>query len=894
MNSDIIESLKVPHSSAATPTPNPNNNLQFSVCDFIDHYITSDNIIDDVNYINNTLISYQSYLTTQTQQLQQQQQIQQPNASIDTIQQYIEQLNQLYSKQHELLLQIDQCNNNTEYNNMVELMIKADHELSGVRNIEYYIKLVLYSDTLCNGILQTIQLCTGSNSIRIDDQCKLQAACEQYIEVLIILQHIQQYPQLELTIQLQQRCTYICHTIKPMVLDVYNGTLISINYPQQANQKLLIHTKAITPLVVWTTILLRIQDLLRITQLIQFSGTNELWVIDRMLQLITRRFIYHFDSDQRSTNRLDKPEWMLTYIQSAVVDHIGLLYDVIQPLVDEYYTSHKINTVGLFYQTLIHLVNNKLTRNIRLVMKQPNQLRHTIDQIILYQGKLQQIYYGDTRLIDVLTSNDVLPIWLSIDQRYTYNRLNLLKRITHPWLPISNSGNTLNNNLYDDLDNDSNNTIDRSTTLATHTAHEFDVLLDQMIDRFKYISKLSQRLLFINEIIYPLLNDYSIYLTDSCNNLQNDIEPIISTINADTEKLHSVWQQISGCVNTVQYTYNLLSNISEQTDFIELSYYYNHQYSLGDDATSNTVAQQLNKNFDDIDDDKSIFDTQLDLLNALQKSSIDNIVNAVSTTFQQSARAWRKLNRWIVHNNDINVPTINNDSSTVQLSAVFIQPLSQLDKQLRYTHQYMSDHLFDQFILSLTSNIATWIYMRVIMTKYYNRQRVIQLQCDINSLYNVFNRYTKSYIIQRQFISVNESLTVLSLSSAQRIELDNALDNDELMDDVQQYNVYKLDVYEVRDLLARRHDQLNDATQQIDIHNESNTNSDSELVHHTDNVPNNAEISDGIKSDNTINSNAPSSIQHKNNIDSAGLTNDISSPHINSDHSKQNYDWSRQ
>lgn len=106
---------------------------------------------------------------------------------------------------------------------------------------------------------------------------------------------------------------------------------------------------------------------------------DRLWAVDALLDAVLVRFRYHFERPASATNRLAKPEWMLSHMLAQVRGHALFLAAVVSPaLVDATTTQpngssmaavvHCTDAQVLLLQALVYAAQRKLRTDLpRLV-----------------------------------------------------------------------------------------------------------------------------------------------------------------------------------------------------------------------------------------------------------------------------------------------------------------------------------------------------------------------------------------------------------------------------------------------------------------------------------------------------------------------------------------------
>lgn len=236
-----------------------------------------------------------------------------------------------------------------------------------------------------------------------------------------------------------------------------------------------------------------------------------------LLDPLLLRFYYHFDSD-RSTNRLDKPEWFLSHMLSLLRSHSSL-FDPEQGAVALLCSSEKhgtsVDTTMELLHGLLRPLRHKIESSIDLLLQHPVLLSHTIMQVLRFDEDLRDLYppaarqiskSGDStvRLANSLLSKEaVFEAWVQGERQFTSERLEDQLSSGTAWLVGDET---------DDDQGDSNSTwaalnqssTDPSTTDAdspsmktTRSARSVVDLIDGLTARYSPLSSASQQLPFL-------------------------------------------------------------------------------------------------------------------------------------------------------------------------------------------------------------------------------------------------------------------------------------------------------------------------------------------------------------------------------------------------------------
>ncbi|KAG0142057.1 hypothetical protein CROQUDRAFT_662996 [Cronartium quercuum f. sp. fusiforme G11] len=148
---------------------------------------------------------------------------------------------------------------------------------------------------------------------------------------------------------------------------------------------------------------------------------NGLLVIKALIKPIELRFRYHFDSN-RSTNRLDKPEWYFDHIIQRLSDHQEFVRKDIQKLLNlNNYKS--INAMEEFSKGLLEMVEKKLKQTIPEILNLKPILAHTIQKSLDFDQSIRDLgFLNDNKwlgTVEVILGNQSwFNCWFEAELKY--------------------------------------------------------------------------------------------------------------------------------------------------------------------------------------------------------------------------------------------------------------------------------------------------------------------------------------------------------------------------------------------------------------------------------------------------------------------------------------------
>jgi hypothetical protein len=337
---------------------------------------------------------------------------------------------------------------------------------------------------------------------------------------------------------------------------------------------------------------------------------TRLWVLTLLLQPLYKRFHFHFDStpptigeevlpsggedgsggaggkaaigaDASSatssaaasssssssggvlTNRLDKPDWILTFLERSFSDHRDFLERLVQPIVNAcgwregYETgARSMDHTGSaflsgghydvcleFLERLLSFYHAKLSRpsTLHALVSSPPLLRLTLNELMAFEHRIAALYdypiYSSRRLSLVsvfLLHPDAFQAVVKQEKEMVNRGFDRIRRMKRPWERVltaaaggtrGGAGGEDGGDGEDDLDGPSTSSsilsfddpssmltssdasflhTSSATTSATHGAHAFLTLVDRLTGRYRSFKYLHTRLHCLKEVQFKL------------------------------------------------------------------------------------------------------------------------------------------------------------------------------------------------------------------------------------------------------------------------------------------------------------------------------------------------------------------------------------------------------
>ncbi|KAL0490207.1 RAD50-interacting protein Rint [Acrasis kona] len=159
----------------------------------------------------------------------------------------------------------------------------------------------------------------------------------------------------------------------------------------------------------------------------QKSEKQDIWFINELVEPFLYRFKYHFYGDKK-TNKIEKPEWVLSFVQKLISEYGFFIQSSITPIVQQVMNTYNvtfINPSASFTNQLIDQVVKKMSKSIKLVKncnddQQKTLFIHIINELVAFERNNHKV---DQSIHSVLSkhiiTDDVLSSWIQQDKQST-------------------------------------------------------------------------------------------------------------------------------------------------------------------------------------------------------------------------------------------------------------------------------------------------------------------------------------------------------------------------------------------------------------------------------------------------------------------------------------------
>ncbi|SPO23851.1 uncharacterized protein UTRI_03618_B [Ustilago trichophora] len=266
-----------------------------------------------------------------------------------------------------------------------------------------------------------------------------------------------------------------------------------------------------------------------------------------LIEPMLLRFRYHFDGD-RSTNRLDKPEWYMSHIASLIrtqaplfvpakhgvpgsggaVVRLNRAYaNAPSPSSSSRKFYRHIDTYAELLHGLLTPLRRKLASTMPSLLDHPSLLAHTVFQALTFDADLAETFPPSLTVIggagtrkisdDVLDNSNWFDRWLDGEKDFALRRFEEIMNSPDAWA-IGSSDSLADDDeqiFYSSLSDNPPSAEEEGGQRTTKSARSTIEILDSVSERYRPLPSLSQRLSFLAIVQLPILRSYAQRLTRS-------------------------------------------------------------------------------------------------------------------------------------------------------------------------------------------------------------------------------------------------------------------------------------------------------------------------------------------------------------------------------------------
>jgi len=581
--------------------------------------------------------------------------------------------------------------------------------------------------------------------------------------------------------------------------------------------------------------------------------------VKMLLAPILMRFKYHFEGD-RSTNRLDKPEWYFSFALAAIEDHSEFVDTILQPQVTRlarlYPALRKIDVLMQLMRGIVDRLVAKMERELPLLTGKPEVFQHTVDEALLFENKLRGALGYESTLpacVTCLMRADLFEAWIETDQRYVKKRLKgILSETQTPWAPLVAPSSTvrdekkearvLRNSMDSELDllvsGSSNTTGNADSNLfdmdlfvddasfPTVSSDAVVMLQSDISERYALLPKLLNRLACLESVQLRVLNDYLKAIEAKFRDYAFVISQGVKTIF----KAPSVWRDYCGLLSSLQHVETVLRDWSDSDMYLQLQFFKKKREEAGagqggaGDGESEydewTPSDAVNHP-DFVHVSGSLFDQVIQDFASLRLTVLTRLVNVLEKTFFNETASYRRSGhlgggdmlsggqagrvRDNAQHHDSGDEEDGDEhvvDDNVEVSRDIAKALTTLREELGILSESLSAPQFREVWKTLAAQLSLSLFKEVVMHRYFSAAGCKQFLHDTDMLFTLFRKYTE--VPQNFFKHLKEARIVIQMDDETRRALQNTVEHDttaRARQAIAQHGIRKFSVRQVKELL---------------------------------------------------------------------------------------------
>ncbi|XP_005176930.1 RINT1-like protein isoform X2 [Musca domestica] len=225
-----------------------------------------------------------------------------------------------------------------------------------------------------------------------------------------------------------------------------------------------------------------------------------------------QRFMYHF-TGVKQTNRLDKPEWFYTQILNWGKEthlFVGKTFQTSAVKAGKLDFNIRLE----FMRGLVQLTIEKLIADIEEISRDENLFAHLLDETLAFEAELRENFGYPASFpsaICVITQPVYLLKWISLEERFCSEKMDMILQAENPWLLIDP-------NIYDD------------DLKIPKCADQFIRLLEAIKDRYYSLIQPGHQLQFLS-LQLELIDNFRRRLVQLHSSGMVESIPILNAIN---------------------------------------------------------------------------------------------------------------------------------------------------------------------------------------------------------------------------------------------------------------------------------------------------------------------------------------------------------------------------
>lgn len=469
------------------------------------------------------------------------------------------------------------------------------------------------------------------------------------------------------------------------------------------------------------------------------SYPNTWWALDCLLEPVTTRFHYHFDTPNKDTNKLSKPEWALSFIENFLEDNLPLLNIIVEE------RFKKVDRIGTYevITALLVPVRNKMNKvvqviNTNLKSEYDNKVRekygvllsHLIFELSTFDQRLRNKYkYNPYATVsttpamekwtgitgDILLDerNRAFESWLEFEKTLAVKRFNLEIMNANDWNKI-------------DFDYQPNKAGDKDRNISTRflrptfSAYGLVKLVENLNSHVQTLSIVKFQLKYVSSIQLHLLDLYLDELAQehkifTDKNTKSVLTMIPGGIDTDTKstnkreaELLASLEKLSEIYCSTKFVADWIEKWNEDIVFVQLWKMY----------------QSFTTSLQDLDMDDGLFSSISVKFDKLLDKTLNSYLGILRVEIKQLLKSYVNTSQWTLPSQSADVLPSQNLASLINTLPTYLGVIEKSVSKIDY---------FAVSNMAVTV-ISDLLYEYVITNNKFSRAGISQLITDFNYL----------------------------------------------------------------------------------------------------------------------------------------------------------------
>ncbi len=290
---------------------------------------------------------------------------------------------------------------------------------------------------------------------------------------------------------------------------------------------------------------------------------------------ILTQFDYHFSGD-RSTNRVDRPEWCLLWTFRMLDVHIPFLSRA-QVTVNQLVSRLCVKGSLKQGSGLVRAVCERVVRRLQAKMvadlqalgsDNPGLFRHTIGELVLFDEKMATLVavrgpreLGELGVARHLSQNpEMLVRWIAVEKAFANEKIDGIRSSKAPWAPVGRSAPPGASTEQMAV------AAQSRVPPATSSGQTLMGVVEELSTRLFGVDT-KERAKFALSLEKPLVGLYLDFCVDALEALAGRALQLAKR----GQSAQTAWDEAAGCLATLPYVQWKLSSWSESSVYLELS-----------------------------------------------------------------------------------------------------------------------------------------------------------------------------------------------------------------------------------------------------------------------------------------------------------------------------------